>query len=193
MNKLLLTSALAVAFGAAALAPQAARAATNNPVSNNGTDGTITITGQVIAQTCKVDGNSAGTPDAVSVQLPDVLTSQLAASGQVAGNKPFSIKVTGCDNALTSVQTYFSGSNINQGDGRLNTTTGSASNVEVELLNSSSAPMTLNGADATAQNSPSVNLTNGAATLNYSAQYYATGQSGAGSVNTSVAFTMVYQ
>jgi major type 1 subunit fimbrin (pilin) len=193
MNKLLLTSALAVAFGAAALAPQAARAATNNPVSNNGTDGTITITGKVIAQTCKVDGNSAGTPDAISVQLPDVLTSQLASSGQVTGAKPFSIEVTGCDSALTSVQTYFSGSNIDQNTGRL-TNQGSAGAVDVQLLNSNSQPMTLNGADATAQGSLPVNLdANGAATLKYSAQYYATGQSSAGDVNTSVAFTMVYQ
>lgn len=193
MNKLLLTSALVAAFGAAALAPQAVRAATSNPLSNNGTDGTISITGKVIAQTCKVDGNAAGTADAVSVQLPDVLTSQLASSGQVAGAKPFSIEVTGCDSALTSVQTYFSGANINTGNGHLNNL-GSAGNVEVQLLNSSSQPMALNGADATAQSSLPVNLdATGAATLNYSAQYYATGQSSAGDVNTSVAFTMVYQ
>lgn len=193
MSKRLLSTAVAAVIATAAFAPQATRAATNNPVSNPGTDGTITITGTVVAQTCKVDGNSAGTPDAVSVQLPDVLTSQLASSGQVAGNKPFSIAVTGCDSALTSVQTYFSGANIDTGNGRLNNL-GSAGNVEVQLLNSNAQPMALNGADATAQGSLPVNLdATGAATLNYSAQYYATGQSSAGDVNTSVAFTMVYQ
>jgi len=90
------------------------------------------------------------------------------------------------------VQTYFTGSNIDA-SGRLNNL-GSAGNVQVELLNSNSDPMALDGADATAQGSLPVNLDGtGGATLNYSAQYYATGQSSAGDVNTSVAFTMVYQ
>lgn len=191
MSKRLLSAALAAVLGVAAFAP-ATRAATNNPVSNGVADGTITITGTVIPQTCKVDGNAAGTPDNISVQLPDVLTSQLASAGAVAGNKPFSITVSGCDSALTSVQTYFTGSNIDA-SGRLNNL-GSAGNVQVELLNSNSDPMALDGADATAQGSLPVNLDGtGGATLNYSAQYYATGQSSAGDVNTSVAFTMVYQ
>lgn len=194
MNKLLLSTALIAAFGAAALAPQTARATTNNSVSNGSPDGTISITGTVIGQTCKVDGNAAGTADAVSVQMPDVLTSQLTTVGATAGEKKFSIKVTGCDTALSSVHTYFTGTNINAG-GRLSNSSsaGNASGVDVQLLNSDSSVIALNLADGS-QNSQTVSLTSGDATLDYSARYYATSTSvGAGSVNTSVAFTMVYE
>jgi len=193
MNKLLLTSALVAAFGAAALAPQVARAATNNPVSNPPTDGTINITGTVIAQTCKVDGKGAGTADTKNVPLPDVLTSQLAAQGDTAGDTNFSIAVTGCDSALSTVHTYFTGSNIAT-DGRLSNGTGTATGVEVQLLNGSDASViALNSADGS-QNSKPVNLTNNSATLEYAARYYANSTNvGAGSVNTSVAFTMVYE
>jgi major type 1 subunit fimbrin (pilin) len=190
MNKLLLASALAVAFGAAAFT---ASAATNNPVSNNGTDGTIQINGTVIAQTCKVDGKSAGSADAKTVTLPDVLTSQLASPGQTAGDTPFSIAVTGCDAALSSVHTYFTGTHINTTNGRLDNATGTATNVQVQLLNNDNSVISLNGADGS-QSSETVNLTSGNATLDYKARYYANGAAaGAGSVATSVAFTMVYQ
>lgn len=193
MNKLLLSAALVATFGAVALAPQAARAATNNPVSNPPTDGTINITGTVIAQTCKVDGKSAGTADTKTVSLPDVLTSQLAATGDTAGDTPFSIAVTDCDSALSTVHTYFTGSNIAT-DGRLsNGTAGTATGVEVQLLNSDNSAIALNSADGS-QNSEVVNLNSGDATLDYTARYYASSNTvGAGSVNTSVAFTMVYE
>ncbi len=63
MNKLLLTSALVVAFGAAALAPQVARAS----------DGTITFNGKVTASTCTIGVNGGGASNGVT--LPTVATS----------------------------------------------------------------------------------------------------------------------
>lgn len=193
MKKTLLSTALVAVMATAGLAPQSVRAATNNPVSNGATDGTITITGQVIAQTCKVDGKSAGTADAKTVFLPDVLTSQLATLGATAGEKPFSIAVTGCDASLSSVRTYFTGTNIDSTNGRLNTATGNAAGVQVQLINGDGSIIALNGADA-AQNSKVVTLTSGAATLDYKARYYANAATvGAGAVSTNVAFTMIYQ
>ena len=183
MNKILLGAAIVAGLGIAAFAPQTARA----------TDGTITITGKVVAQTCTVAGNAFGTPASVNVTLPLVLAPVLTTAGSVAGTTPFSIAIANCDPALTKVQTFFSsGANIDASTGNLNNT-GTATNVQVQLLNSSSAVMPLNGADATAQNSPTANLSSGAATLNYSAQYISTGGATAGLVNTSVAFTMIYQ
>ncbi|MGY3041237.1 major type 1 subunit fimbrin (pilin) [Rhodanobacter sp. TND4EL1] len=193
MKKTLLSTALVAVMAAAGFAPQSAGAATNNPVSNNPTDGTISISGQVIAQTCKVDGQSAGTADAKTVNLPDVLTSQLSTVGATAGDKPFSIAVTGCDAALSNVHTYFTGTNIDPTSGRLTNATGNATGVQVQLLNGDNTIIALNSADGS-QNSKSVNLVTGAATLNYKARYYASSATvGAGSVTTSVAFTMVYQ
>ncbi|RAP58582.1 hypothetical protein BTJ49_03965 [Oleiagrimonas sp. MCCC 1A03011] len=183
MKYSLLAAALALGLSGVANADQ-----------NSGPDGSITINGKVIAQTCQVDGNATGTADNKVVNLPDVLTTALASSGDTAGDTSFSISVTGCDSSLSSVQTYFSGGNINTGDGYLDNIAASpASNVQVQLLNASGTPMDLSGADATAQGSQQVALSGGAATLSYKARYYATGASSAGAVKSTVDFTLIYQ
>jgi major type 1 subunit fimbrin (pilin) len=178
------TALLATAIAATGLLATSANAAT---------DGTITITGTVVPQTCQVDGNAYGTSDVKAVTLPSVMATKLNTAGAIAGKTGFSIAVTNCPSLLTSVQTYFSGGNINSSNGNLGNT-GTATNVQVQLLNASGAVMDLSKSTATAQNSPSVSLSGGAATLNYSAQYYANGgAAGAGSVTSTVDFTMIYQ
>jgi major type 1 subunit fimbrin (pilin) len=177
--------AAALAFGLVGIA---------NADQNSGPDGTITINGKVVAQTCQVDGNGLGTADNKVVTLPNVLTTALAATGDTAGDTGFNISVTGCDASLSTVQAYFSGGDVNSGNGRLdNSATGAASNVQVQLLNASDAPMDLSGANATAQSSQQVSLSGGAATLSYKARYYATGASSAGAVKSTVDFTLIYQ
>ncbi len=184
-KSLLLTAAIAATglFASAAHADQ-----------NSGPDGTITVNGTVVAQTCQVDGNGLGTADNKVVNLPNVLTTALATSGDTAGDTNFNLAVTGCDASLSSVQTYFSGGDINSGNGRLdNSASGAASNVQVQLLNGSGTAMDLSGANATAQGSQVVSLSGGAATLSYTARYYATGASSAGAVKSTVDFTLIYQ
>lgn len=186
MKKLLLSAVLATTFGAMAMVPTPAKAV----------DGVITVTGSVVAQTCTVDGNAFGTSDAVSVKLPLVLAPVLSTSGNVANKTGFSLVVANCDSSLSTVQAFFSGSNINP-DGNLKNATGAgnASNVEVQLLNANSVVMPLNNGTANGQNSLVTNLTGTStkgATLNFFAQYYATGAATAGAVNTSVQFTMNY-
>lgn len=182
MKSLLLTSAIAATGLLFATSASAA-------------DGTITVTGQILAQTCQVNGNPYGTPASVSVALPNVLATTLATAGNTAGDTPFQINITGCASGLTSVRTDFSGSDINS-NGRLSnssTAASVASNVDVQLLNSSGAPMALNQAPGS-QNSQVVNLSSsGAATMNYTARYYATGAATAGAVKATVDFTMTYQ
>ena len=53
--------------------------------------------------------------------------------------------------------------------------------------------MDLSQANATAQNSQVVSLSNGNATMSYFAQYYATGAASPGAVKSTVNFTMIYQ
>jgi major type 1 subunit fimbrin (pilin) len=184
MKKLVLSAALAATFGAAALISTSVAAS----------DGTITFTGKVVANTCSfsVNGGSASN----TVQLPVVFTTALASAGNVAGNTPFTIKVSGCDPNLTSVQEQFGGSNINAATGNLkNIATATApqtvaSNVEVQLVNAStSTPINLN----TNANSPVGTLSSGGVTLNYQAQYYATAAVSAGLVSTTVTYTTQYQ
>lgn len=183
MNKTLLSTTLVATMAAIGFAPTA-----------QAIDGTINITGKVVGQTCQVENTAFGTQVTKSVAMPLVLTSALGAAGNVANKTPFTLTISGCDTALTSVQTQFSGANIDAATGNLKISSASpATNVEIQLLNASDAPMSLSGADATAQNSQVVALVSGGATMKYSAQYIAVnGAAGAGSANTSVEFTMNY-
>lgn len=180
MNKILLSAAIIASLGIAAIAPQTARAA----------DGTITFTGKVVANTCVFSVGGGGASNTVA--LPVVFTTALATPGATAGTTNFSIGVTGCDTNLASVQAFFSGANIDASTGNL-TNTGTATNVEVQLLNGGTA-MPLNAGTASGQNSPVGTLSGGATTLNYAARYIAVGGAAtSGLVNTSVAYTMTYQ
>lgn len=176
MNKLLISAALIAGFAIAGTA--------------SAVDGTITITGAVNTSTCKING--ANSPAAIAVTLPTVSTTALNAAAAVAGRTPFSIALTGCG-ALTKATTFFEPGPTVQTDGNLKNATGSATGVEVQLLNGADfSAIALNSASGS-QNSTQATLTGGAGTLNYYAQYYATAAAGAGSVATSVQFSMIYQ
>ncbi|MEO2216186.1 fimbrial protein [Chromobacterium vaccinii] len=152
-------------------------------------DGKITVTGNIVAQTCTIAGTS-GTN--VTVNLPTVGASSLASTGQTAGATPFAINLSNCPSSLKSAQTRFEvGPTVNPTSGNLlnSTGAGSASNVEVQLLNNTFNAINL----STNANSQQVAISGGAATMGYYAQYIATGAAGAGSVNTSVQYSMTYQ
>jgi len=192
MNKTLLTTALIAGLSIAALASPAAQA----------TDGTISITGSIVSNTCKV---GSGSPNNIAVARPGVSTSAFGAAGSVAGSTGFSISVSGCGTGATptKVTTYFeAGPTIDTTTGNLaNQSTGGATGVEVRLLNGPgstvaavNSPIVLGSAAAT-QNSGTFALTSGGATLNYYAEYYQTAAAlpGAGAFTSSVQYSMVYQ
>lgn len=151
-------------------------------------DGTVTITGALTAQTCAINGNSAGTQTAINVALPTLSTSGLATAGDTSGSTPFSIHLTDC--TATSASTFFeAGPTIDLYTGNLiNQAVLGADYVQVELLNDQLMPINL----VTNANSQTVIVNVGSADLNYYAQYIATGASTPGSVNTSVRFSMQY-
>ncbi|KVQ34610.1 fimbrial protein [Burkholderia cepacia] len=161
-------------------------------------DGTITFSGNVTAQTCTISGN--GGSKNFTVKLPTVPASSLATSGATAGATPFNIALTGCSpatgtNATSAVHAYFeAGPTINTTTGNLVVAPGGATNVEIQLLNASDeSAVKLGQADAS-QNSKPVNIgTDGTATLQFYAQYYATGAAKAGAANSSVMYTIAYQ
>lgn len=185
-----------VLIGSTAIS-QVAAAATNG-------DGTITFNGAVSAQTCTINGNGTGAKN-FTVTLPTVSSSTLATSGQTAGRTSFSIALTNCTPATGNVHTYFEpGTTTDIQTGNLildssNTSNAAgtvpknvATNVEISLLNSDTSPIKAGAADAS-QNSKPVPITGGSATLNYYAQYIATGAATAGTANSSVMYTISYQ
>ncbi|WP_176114471.1 fimbrial protein [Burkholderia cepacia] len=157
-------------------------------------DGTITISGNVIASTCKVSNGTGGN---ISVTLPKIGTNTLATPSSVAGRTPFSVKLEGCtmggDNP-TKVGVFFeAGANVNPETGRLTLDkgTGKATNVEINVLNDEQKPIRVG--DEGNQNSQRVDITaDGKATLNYFAEYYATGAATPGSADSRVQYSLTY-
>lgn len=162
-------------------------------------DGTITFTGSVTDTTCSINGATSGTPADLAITLPPVPASSLATQGAVAGTTnagDITFKLTGCTGTATKVIAGFeNGATVDQTTGYLTNqaSTGGATNVEVRLLNASMKPINITN-DAN-NNTPAdgATITDGTATLTYFAQYYAMDKATAGTVNTSIQYTMAYQ
>lgn len=152
-------------------------------------DGQITITGKITDKTCSIDSKN---PD-FQVALPTVSVSSLIAAGQTAGRTPFTINLKDCSEG--KVATYFEpGNTVDFNSGRLNNVSGSAKNVQVQLLgdNNQVIPV-LAKTQGTQANSQEVTVAaGGSAALNYYAEYYAQAQTTAGTVDTSVKYTIIY-
>ncbi|MBN3764310.1 fimbrial protein [Burkholderia sp. Ac-20365] len=177
------------AIGFAALLSTAAQAA----------DGTIQITGAIADTTCSINGKATGSPIDVNVTLPTVPTGALATAGATAGTSnagDIKFALSGCSGSATKVIARFeNGPTVDSSSGNL-TNQASASpakNVQVRLLNANTQPINILTNENNTLATNGVAITGGAATLNYFAQYYATGKAEPGNVTTSVQYTMQYQ
>jgi major type 1 subunit fimbrin (pilin) len=158
-------------------------------------NGTINFTGKVVAQTCDAAVNGGTNP--ATVTLPTVQANVLATTGATAGQTSFNIGLTGC--AATNpagagtVKAYFEkGATVNA-DGRLtNTVASGGSNVLLELVDGNNNNA-IKAGDASQMTDNYVAISGGKATLPYSVRYYAPGVVTAGSVTSSVTYSLIYQ
>lgn len=159
-------------------------------------DGTISITGNVIGSTCKVDAGNGGNGDA-RVALDRISSSSLAEAGNTAAFKAFSIKLSGCDSTLTGqVKVGFEvGPNTDTASGRL-INTGSAEGVQLELRNADNSVIKV-GDNSTVKGAALVLGTDadatGSASMNYLVGYHAAkAKVTAGTVISSVTYSIIY-
>ena len=151
-------------------------------------DGTINFIGEISAQTCTINGGSSS----LTVVMPTVSASALPV-GTTSGHTVFSIQLTDCDLATGNVHTFFeSGPAVDTVSGRLNNISGNATGVQIVLKNQDDTDIKVGFAD-NAQNSQSFAITANAATLLYTAAYYASGTVGAGTVGSNVTYSLVYE
>ncbi|QIM70466.1 fimbrial protein [Bordetella trematum] len=174
-------------------------------------DGTITINGEIIEQTCKINGSTP--PAHILVNLPKISTTALKAKGDIAGSTAFVIKLTECPASLSGeVKAYFEpGPTTDYDTGNLyaykNTSAaakemasdipesqasqGKADNVEIQLANPDGTPITIG---ASKNNAQGVTLSSNAATLRYLARYYRSGTEAvsSGKLYTYVQYSIVY-
>ncbi|BEO69132.1 fimbrial protein (plasmid) [Serratia marcescens] len=152
---------------------------------------TIRFQGEVNAQTCNVDVNGAsGSP---VVLLPTVSTGQLNTAKSTAGKTSFTINVSGCQAPTSdkqSINVVLAGNNIST-NGNLGNT-GTAKNVDLQLLDESGKAIDLSSGEAKISG---MQLEHGAtsASQDFSVQYYTDiGNVSAGSVLGSVQYAISY-
>jgi len=153
-------------------------------------DNTISFQGEVTDATCSltVNGNSV----APIVLLPTIPASELAASGDVAGATEFEVGVSGCTGATTSISSVFVGNQVDTAYAGTLANTGTAKNVNIQILDTKSEPIDLtSGYKAAGDLSPGTGESS--ATATYKAQYFATGVATAGTVAASLQYAISYQ
>lgn len=160
--------------------------------------GTITFNGELTDTTCKVDVNGQG--ENALVKLPTVSITELTQDKATAGRTSFNLNLTECvigsTNGKTKVSAFFQpGVTVDLATGRLKNVNGSATNVELQLLDASSNFDVINigntdQVDAMAYVDIS---TAGEATLPYAVEYYAVAQTTPGTVTSSVVYNLQYK
>ncbi|AJO79750.1 MULTISPECIES: fimbrial protein [Pseudomonas] len=161
----------------------------------NAADGTINFNGELVNQTCTIAVDGVVTPAAATVTLPTVSTSLLTAAGQVAGRTGFNIQLSSCVGAATTTAAFFeSGASVDPVSGNLRNMTGTATNVQLQLVDAA------NGSAIQAGNTNQRTRTtrntldaSGAANMPYAIQYVASGATNPGTVVSSVTYSIDYQ
>lgn len=149
------------------------------------TSGQVTFTGEVFNQTCQVDDKTANK----AVTLNPVRASALDSAGKTSTPTNFALALRGCTKGAT-VGLKFDKTNVDPSTGTLNNT-GTAQKVNIQIVNGSGTAMNLNTQDKSDYVTPSAD--DNLVTYNYKAQYFATGEATAGSVNTFAVFNIDYQ
>lgn len=163
-------------------------------------DGTITFEGTVSDATCTISGGDDANPNQgadFKVTLPNVSVTALAKDGQVAGDTPFYINLSGekCPNGKVANVVFerAQSSNVDSATGYLKNTagTGAASKVFVRILNNDKTPLNLTEANTGHQ---SITIEENKAKFSYWGQYAAVGgAASAGLVTTNVVYSITYQ
>ncbi|ENV9333497.1 TPA: fimbrial protein [Klebsiella aerogenes] len=154
-------------------------------------DNTISFQGEVSDETCSVAIN--GNQTSPVVLLPTVSSTELAASGDTAGQATFDIGLTGCTGntaAETKISTVFVGNQVTT-NGNLGNT-GTAANVEVQILDTAGKAINLTDSF---KGDGDLTLAAGEteASATYTAQYYANGKAAAGTVEATMQYAVSYQ
>lgn len=181
MKKLALIASLVAACGSVGLAQAAST-------------GNITFNGELTANTCDVivDGQGA---DAL-VKLPTIGTNQLTAATQTAGRTGFNMALNNCAGTLTTASAFFeAGTSVDLTTGRLKNMSGTATKVDLQLRDGSSATQAVIEAGNQSQRNSTqyVDVTSTTANLPYYVEYYANGATTAGTVVSNVVYSIQYK
>lgn len=152
-------------------------------------DGTINFSGELTETTCTVVSADKN----LTVTLPRVASNSLQTQGQTNGLTAFTINLEGCSASSTNARVYFEPRpNLVNTEGRV-INTGTATNVDIQLLDSDSTAVIDARKNSGLQNTQYQTFTGATGSLNYYAQYYATAAATAGTVTGQVQYSVEYQ
>lgn len=151
----------------------------------NAADGTITFTGNIIAQTCEVNG---AVPGDIPVTLGDYTTGEFNGSGSTAGNETITMALTNCPTTVNNVSILFGG-------------TADGDNADLLAVERTGAGVGIgiyesNGSTIIPINNSSANiaLANGVGNASFIAKYVATATAVTeGAANATAQYTIQYQ
>lgn len=160
--------------------------------------GTITFNGELTDTTCNVDINGQGSD--ATIVLPTVGVNQLTTSGDTTGRTSFNMNISDCvigsKSGHSKVAAFFQpGNTVDLSTGRLKNVGGTATNVDLRLLDASNSFAPINVGNTDQVNSMGyVNIdTDGTAFLPYAVEYYANAQTTPGTVTSSVVYNLQYK
>lgn len=151
----------------------------------NAADGTITFTGNIIAQTCQVNGS---VPGDIPVNLGDYTSKEFNSAGSTVGNETIRMELTACPTAVNAVSILFGGTADSTMPALLANSSG-ATGVGIGIYEA-------DGSTAIPINSASANipLTAGVGTGTFIAKYVSTAATvGEGAVNATAQYTIQYR
>ncbi|EOZ9391015.1 fimbrial protein [Enterobacter cancerogenus] len=186
MKKSVISLSLLAMLGLASASSQAA------------STGTITFNGELTDTTCDVDVNGQGSD--ATVTLPTVSINQLTAAGNTTGRTSFNMNLSKCvigtEGGHSKVAAFFQpGDTVDLSTGRLKNVGGDATNVDLQLLDASGNYSVINIGNTDQVNDMAyVDIqADGTALLPYAVEYYANGQTTAGTVTSSVVYNLQYK
>jgi len=186
MKKSVVSSSIFTVLAIASLSAQAA------------STGTITFEGELTDTTCEVDINGQGSD--ATVVLPTVGVNELTASGDTTGRTTFNMNISACvvgtEGGHSKVATFFQpGNTVDLSTGRLKNIGGSATNVDLLLLDASNsyAPINVGNTDQVSSMAYVDIKPDGTAFLPYAVEYYANAQTTPGTVTSSVVYNLQYK
>ncbi|WP_314387255.1 fimbrial protein [Pseudomonas brenneri] len=157
-------------------------------------DGKIDFNGELKAETCKVAVNGASGANGTTVTLPTISTASLTTAGQVAGQTGFNIELSDCSAAIKTAAAFFeSGGSVDPASGNLKNVSGSATKVQLQLVDATNGQAIMAGNTAQVTSTSRVDVANTSAILPYAVQYFAQAATTPGTVVSSVTYSINYQ
>ncbi|MBP6123886.1 MULTISPECIES: type 1 fimbrial major subunit FimA [Providencia] len=152
--------------------------------------GTVHFKGELVNAACAVDADSVEQ----TVRLGQFRTAKLAQAGDTSGSVGFNIQLNDCDSTVaTSAKIAFTGVSANAANPTVlsvaSSASGAATNVGIQILDSKSTPLGLDGATF----SSAITLKDGTNILPFQARYYALGATTAGVANADATFAVQYE